>query len=391
MSLFPEEPLSAASSDGCGYFPAFPGLKLDEDRYEVVHKLGFGPRSSVWLVKDIKNARYIALKILTVHASPQGSKELEALKFTQREDLDELPALQCHFTTNSTHGEHLCIGLAVMGASVGALRLSSPSKTLPIHVVQKAIGSMIQPLASLHRRSVIHGAVTPDNMLFFAGRNDDEIKSGLAKLPPCTVENKVVVDGVEYPIVRSHSLPHGYQWNEKKEVLAHSSIELHNVGHTGAHPTWSGVDVGLRPPEVIIETSFDTKVDIWMLGCAAFELISGEPLVPPEKTEDEGDQLAWLQAMTKDVIKREMALRSPDGVRQCFFADNGFFVEEIPEDSISSRLANIPSLTPEDRQEAARFIERCLALDPEDRPTIEQLRHDAWLQPGYACSCGYCG
>lgn len=74
-------------------------------------------------------------------------------------------------------------------------------------------------------------AVTPDNMLFFAGRNDDEIESGLAKLPPCTIENKVVVDGVECPIVRSHSLPHGYQWNEKKEVLAHSSIELHNVGH----------------------------------------------------------------------------------------------------------------------------------------------------------------
>lgn len=52
MPQFPEEPLNAPPSKGYGYFPAFPGLKLDGGRYEVVHKLGFGPRSSVWLVKD---------------------------------------------------------------------------------------------------------------------------------------------------------------------------------------------------------------------------------------------------------------------------------------------------------------------------------------------------
>ena len=32
--------------------------------------------------------------------------------------------------------------------------------------------------------------------------------------------------------------------------------------------TWSGVDASLRPPEIIIEASFDTKVDVWMIGCA---------------------------------------------------------------------------------------------------------------------------
>lgn len=37
---------------------------------------------------------------------------------------------------------------------------------------------------------------------------------------------------------------------------------------TNKEPTWSGVDVALRPPETIIETSYDTKVDVWMIGCA---------------------------------------------------------------------------------------------------------------------------
>ena len=130
--------------------------------------------------------------------------------------------------------------------------------------------------------------------------------------------------------------------------------------------------------------------------------------MPQEKTEDEGDQLAWVQAMAKDRFKREIALTSP--VRECFFAEDGTllpqiicrnsdtilqgrFVEEIPEDTLESRFVSsaIPNMTPDQTREAIRFIERCLALDPADRPTISELRHDPWLQPGYACSCGYCG
>ena len=45
------------------------------------------------------------------------------------------------------------------------------------------------------------------------------------------------------------------------------------------------------------------------------------PPILPEKTEDEGDQLAWIQAMVNDRFKREVALSSP--VRECFFAEDG--------------------------------------------------------------------
>ena len=52
MSQFPEEALNLSSSEGFGYFPGYPGQKLNKDRYEIVRKLGFGPRSSTWLVVD---------------------------------------------------------------------------------------------------------------------------------------------------------------------------------------------------------------------------------------------------------------------------------------------------------------------------------------------------
>lgn len=73
--------------------------------------------------------------------------------------MDDLPNLQCHFTEKSAHGDHLCIGLAVLGASVEDLRLTSPTKTLPVHVVQKAIASIMVPLLELHKLSIIHGGM----------------------------------------------------------------------------------------------------------------------------------------------------------------------------------------------------------------------------------------
>lgn len=49
MSQFPEEPLNLTSSEGFGYFPSYPGQKLNEGRYEIIRKVGYGPRSSAWL------------------------------------------------------------------------------------------------------------------------------------------------------------------------------------------------------------------------------------------------------------------------------------------------------------------------------------------------------
>ena len=54
MSQFPEEPLNLPASEGFGYYPAYPGLKVKDGRYEVIRKLGYGPRSSVWLALDLK-------------------------------------------------------------------------------------------------------------------------------------------------------------------------------------------------------------------------------------------------------------------------------------------------------------------------------------------------
>ena len=52
VSGFPEEDLRSGGRHNPGYFPARLGQTLQEGRYCIVRKLGWGQYSSVWLAKD---------------------------------------------------------------------------------------------------------------------------------------------------------------------------------------------------------------------------------------------------------------------------------------------------------------------------------------------------
>ena len=52
-----------------GYHPAhIIGDRYHNSRYEIIHKLGFGSYSTVWLAKDHLKSRFVALKIVVAKA-----------------------------------------------------------------------------------------------------------------------------------------------------------------------------------------------------------------------------------------------------------------------------------------------------------------------------------
>lgn len=78
----------------------------------------------------------------------------------------------------------------------------------------------------------LHGtAVTAGNIVFEIDPDRDGLDSDFAKLPPCKIEKKKYIDGVEYPIVRSHPVPRGIEWNDSREVINRCLIILINLGH----------------------------------------------------------------------------------------------------------------------------------------------------------------
>merc|ERR1712113_392190 len=66
--------------------------------------------------------------------------------------------------------------------------------------------------------------------------------------------------------------------------------DLGNACWTTKHFTDDITTRQYRSPEAILQVGYDTKTDIWSLGCIIFELITGDYLFDPrekEKTKDD--------------------------------------------------------------------------------------------------------
>lgn len=90
--------------------------------YEIVHKLGHGSYSTVWLVRDHREAKNVAMKIQSADA-PGNSSESEILYalFTGPQNHPgraNIPSILNDFFITGPNGRHLCIVTEIAGCSV---------------------------------------------------------------------------------------------------------------------------------------------------------------------------------------------------------------------------------------------------------------------------------
>lgn len=99
-----------------GYHPTVIGGTFHEGRYEVVHKLGFGGYSTIWLARDRHLQRYVSLKILIARQVSE-SNEAKILRLLSGSSPEEsahpgqrfIPRLLDDFTFDGPNGRHLCL------------------------------------------------------------------------------------------------------------------------------------------------------------------------------------------------------------------------------------------------------------------------------------------
>ena len=160
-------------------------------------------------------------------------------------------------------------------------------RILPIYSSINYIGNL--PILFLFKTAVL-----PDNICTSVFQRKDDLDPLLATLPPCMIERKVTVDGVEYPIVRSQPIP-PYDL-DLNDTHIDTGFYLNNLNYSTFWPStriWSqfnlllaktfdadlswekaGMDKSLRPPEFILGSRYDTDADIWMLGCCVCFFLS---------------------------------------------------------------------------------------------------------------------
>ena len=105
-----------------GLHPIHIGDTLKEDRYRIVHKLGFGSFSTVWLARDTLQQFYVSLKISRADFRTD-SQELIILKHlaqcdSQHEGSQYVMKLLDFFVVSGPNGRHSCFVTQVAGNRV---------------------------------------------------------------------------------------------------------------------------------------------------------------------------------------------------------------------------------------------------------------------------------
>ncbi|KZW00485.1 kinase-like protein [Exidia glandulosa HHB12029] len=147
----------------------------------------------------------------------------------------------------------------------------------------------------------------------------------------------------------------------------------------------------MRAPEALLGHPWSSPLDVWSVGCIVFEFLTGAPmfaLTAIETGVQEGArdyEEAYLQLLFAQHGREAF---KPDFIARCtrsepYFHENGTprFVPNVMPITVAERMSAF-GYREADVAEAARFIERCLIIDPQERPSAADLLDDKWLNGG---------
>jgi eukaryotic-like serine/threonine-protein kinase len=202
------------------------------DRYAIERELGRGGMATVYLARDLKHERRVALKILHPElASTIGpSRFLQEIRVTSRL---QHPHILPVFDSGENAGQLWYTMPFVEGESLRQ-RLTR-EKQLPVEEALHIATDVAEALACAHQHGVVHRDIKPENILLEGGQ-------------------AIVAD---FGIARAIDAAGG-------ERLTETGLAL-------GTPTYMSPEQGAGAREV------DGRSDIYSLACVLYEMLAGEP------------------------------------------------------------------------------------------------------------------
>lgn len=143
-----------------GYHPVDIGDQLgpvgDSHCYTVLHKLGFGGFSTVWLTRCNRDKQYYALKILTADIPQSQGKDLTILQGLKDNGFKHPHVVELYesFQVSGPNGTHSCLVLPALGPSLDDL---SVKRALAPEMRFQMCQQVASGIAALHERDICHG------------------------------------------------------------------------------------------------------------------------------------------------------------------------------------------------------------------------------------------
>jgi hypothetical protein len=221
------------------------------DRYRVERELGRGGMATVFLARDIKHSRPVALKVLHPDAAPALGAERFVREIETVAGLSHPHILPLH-DSGSVSGMLYYAMPYVEGESLRERLQREPQ--LPVPTAVAIVREVADALGFAHRRGVVHRDIKPANIMLTAAGGSSTSGAG---------SHALVAD---FGIARA---------------LAGVATAQPGGARTSDPLTVTGIALGtpayMSPEQASGERDVDGRSDLYSLGCVFYEMLAGEP------------------------------------------------------------------------------------------------------------------
>ena len=253
------------------------------DRYAIEHELGHGAMATVYLARDLKHKREVAIKVLL----PELGFALGPERFRREIDLASHlshPHILPIYDSGETDGDLYYVMPYIAGESLRA-RLNR-ERQLPLEDALRITCEVASALDHSHRHGIIHRDIKPENILLEDGQ-------------------ALVAD---FGIARAAS--------------AMGEGKLTSTGVSLGTPTYMSPEQGMADPNL------DGRSDIYSLGCVLYEMLAGQPPFTGRTTQALIARHSLDQVPSLSIVRQSIPEDVEDAVLRA--------LEKVPADRFST-------------------------------------------------------
>ncbi|KAI9739288.1 MAG: hypothetical protein M1834_007501 [Cirrosporium novae-zelandiae] len=382
----------------------------DDKRYRIVHKLGYGGCATVWLARDTKAERYVAIKIMKGEESSEDCLELgmlEKLKGikTEHPGYKHIAWALDHFWFKTYNGTHFCLVMPFVGPRVTDAWICN---TLTGAFTRKIAYQTCQVLDFLHENGVGHGDMDSPNVLLqladIDSWSEDDIYTRFGKPKTYPITNAELYGGPGRPTYAVATI------DMTAMDFSHLSDQIMVIDFGEAFdlddaPGGVGTVMEYCSPELLLEDKASKASDVWALGCTLFSIRTSRSLFEGFF----GDENQVLEQIVGLLGKLPDRLWSLWGGRSSAYDENGV-PKPTEEDGkpIISKAFTLKDLMREPaqrfpRQGAARqkpeeeviiispeeievfsdLLLQMLEMDPDKRISVKKVLEHPWFKQDF--------
>jgi serine/threonine protein kinase/formylglycine-generating enzyme required for sulfatase activity/dienelactone hydrolase len=233
--------------------------------FQIIEKIGAGGMGEVYLAKDLRLNRQVALKFLTL-ADENSTRRF--LREAQAAAALEHPHICTIHEIGSKNGLEFIVMQYIEGVTLSE-KIKQGNLSL-VDTLDFAV-QIAQALAEAHKRGIIHRDIKPANIIVSANKQIKVLDFGLAK--------KIIFDADKGE-------------SSFKTLLSQPGMIVGTVSYMS--------------PEQIRGKHIDSRTDLWSLGVVLYEMISGKTPFAGENTVEKLAEILYQEPSKIDKIPAEL-------------------------------------------------------------------------------------